>query len=103
MTRKVAVFVLIAVSIAFFAANAAHAQWTPMNPVRNVQQQADGVLFSMGTGTLKLQVCSDSVIRVLYSPTASCPKRPDYVVVKESRPATKYAVWIKQQVGPLTS
>jgi len=92
MTRKVAVFVLIAVSIAFFAANAAYAQWTPMNPVRSVQQQADGVLFSMGTGTLKLQVCSDSIVRVLYSATASFPKRPDYVIIKESWPATKFDV-----------
>ena len=53
------------------------AQWTPMNPVRNVQQQADGVVLTMGTGTLKIQVCSDSIIRVLYSPTASFPKRTD--------------------------
>jgi alpha-D-xyloside xylohydrolase len=92
MTRKVALFVLIAVTIAVFSANAAHAQWTPMNPVRSVQQQSDGVLFSMGTGRLKLQVCSDSVIRVLYSATASFPKRPDFVVIKETWPAAKFDV-----------
>ena len=34
------------------------AQWTPMNPVRKVQQEADGIVFTLGTGTLKLQVCS---------------------------------------------
>src|SRR5215469_14561672 len=92
MTRKVAIFVLIAVSSAFFSSNLAQAQWTPMNPVRNVQRQADGVLFSMGTGTLKLQVCSDSIVRVLYSATASFPKRPDYVIIKENWPATKFDV-----------
>jgi len=92
MKRRVPVFVLTTIWIAFLSINAAHAQWTPMNPVRSVQQQADGVVFSMGTGTLKLQVCSDSVIRVLYSATASFPKRPDYIILKESWPATKFDV-----------
>ena len=69
-----------------------HAQWTPLNPVRNVQQQADGAVFTMGTGTLKIQVCSDSIIRVLYSPTASFPKRTDPVVIKENWPAAKWTM-----------
>jgi len=103
MTRKVALFVLIAVSIAFFPVNAAHAQWTPMNPVRSVQQQADGVLFSMGTGTLKLQVCSDSVIRVLYSATASFPNRADFVVIKENWPTTKFDVQSTDDAVTLTT
>src|SRR5215472_10647508 len=103
MTRKVAIFVLIAVSSAFFSSNLAQAQWTPMNPVRNVQRQADGVLFSMGTGTLKLQVCSDSVIRVQYSATASFPKRPDFVIIKESWPATKFDVQISDEGVTLTT
>src|SRR5262249_30454690 len=68
------------------------AQWTPMNPVKSVQQQADGVLFTLETGTLKLQVCSDSMIHVLYSPTALFPKQKDFVVIKESWPATKFTV-----------
>jgi hypothetical protein len=60
----------IGLAVFLFCAAAAQAQWTAMNPVRQVQQQADGVLFTMGTGTLKIQVSSDSVIHVLYSPTA---------------------------------
>ena len=71
---------------------AAPAQWTPLNPVRTVQQEANGVVLSMGTGTLKVQVCSDSVIHVLYSPTAAFPKRTDYVVIKETWPATKWTM-----------
>jgi alpha-D-xyloside xylohydrolase len=63
-----------------------------MNPVQKIQQQADGVLFSMGTGTLKLQVCSDSIIHVLYSPTASFLKRTDFVVLKESWPPVKWTM-----------
>lgn len=76
------------------SASVSHAQWTPMNPVRSVQQQADAAVFTMGTGTLKIQVCSQSVIHVLYSPTTAFPKRSDFVVTKETWPAAK---WTMQQ------
>ena len=67
-----------------FASRPAWAQWTPMNPVTGVQQQADGVVFTLGTGTLKLLVCSDSIIHVLYSATASFPEQKEYVITKSS-------------------
>jgi hypothetical protein len=51
----------------------APAQWAPPNPVARIQEQADRVLFAMKTGVLKVQICSDSVVHVLYSPTASSP------------------------------
>jgi alpha-D-xyloside xylohydrolase len=62
----------------------AAAQWIPLNPVRSVQKQADGVDFAMHSGTLRIQVCSDSIIHVLYAPTASFPTTPQYVVTKTS-------------------
>lgn len=86
-TRLFLIVVWIGMSIATL-----NAQWTPMNPVKKVQQEADGVVFSMGTGTLKLQVCSDFVIRVLYSPTAPFPKKTDYVVIKQSWPTAKWTM-----------
>ena len=85
------VFLLIAVWICISIGHL-NAQWTPMNPVKNVQQETDGVVLSMGIGTLKLQVCSDSVIRVLYSPTATFPKKTEYVVVKQSWPGAKWTM-----------
>ena len=88
-------FLLVAVAFFFvslFCATVVQAQWTPMNPVRKVQQESDGALLSMGTGTLKIQVCSDSIIHVLYSPTALFPKRMDYVVTKETWPAAKFTM-----------
>ena len=63
-----------------------------MNPVVKAQQEPDGIVFTMGIGTLKVQVCSDSVIHVLYSATASFPKRADYVVTKESWPAAHWTM-----------
>jgi alpha-D-xyloside xylohydrolase len=71
---------------------AAHAQWSPANPVKDVQQQSDGVQFAMGTGTLKLQVCTDAIIHVLYSPTASFPNTKDYVVTKSEWPGAKFTM-----------
>jgi alpha-D-xyloside xylohydrolase len=58
------------------------AQWIPANPVTQVQKQSDGVLVAMQTGAVKLQVCSDSIIHVLYAPVWPPPKRPDYVIDK---------------------
>lgn len=69
-----------------------HAQWAPMNPVTDVKQQADGVLVPMQTGTLKIQVCTDSIIHVLYSPTATFPNGPDYVVTKKDWPGAKWSM-----------
>ncbi len=71
----------ISLSLFIFIAAAA-AQWTPMNPVTGVQQQSDGVVFTMQSGTLKVQVCADSIIHILYSPTSSFPDHKDYVITK---------------------
>ena len=83
---------LVGFSFCVFGATAAEAQWKAMNPVREVRQDSDAVIFNMGTGTLKVQVCSDSVIHVLYSATASFPKRADYVVTKENWPAAQWTM-----------
>ena len=70
----------------------ASAQWAPMNPVTDVKQQADGVVFTMQTGTLKVLVCSDSIVHVLYSATEIFPERFDPVVIKKSWPAVKWTM-----------
>src|SRR6516225_3334662 len=83
---------LLAIAVGALSTFPAEAQWSPMNPVRKFQQETDGVVFSMGTGTLRVQVCSESIIRVLYSPTATFPKRTDFVVIKDSWPAAKWSM-----------
>src|SRR5208337_4390844 len=55
-------------------------QWNPLNPVKSVEKQSDGVLFRMQTGLLRLQACSDSIVRVLYTPTPSFPDVKQYAV-----------------------
>jgi alpha-D-xyloside xylohydrolase len=95
MRDKTALFsrTLLTVLVVFGSVTSAFAQWAPMNPVVTVRQQADGVTFAMKSGTLRLQVCSDSIIHVLYSPTPSFPPSPpDPVIVKTSWPATKFTM-----------
>ena len=89
--KRIKSYLLLTIAPVLFSA-ITQAQWTPMNPVRSVKQEADGITFSMGTGTLKVQVCSDSVIHVLYSPAATFPRRTDFVVIKDSWPAAKWTI-----------
>ena len=70
----------------------ADAQWNPLNPVTNVEQQDDGVRFAMKTGALKIEVASDAMVHVLYSPSGSFPERQDYVVLRHHWPADRWTV-----------
>jgi alpha-D-xyloside xylohydrolase len=49
-------------------------------PVQSVQSNADGVTLTMSPGKMKLTVCSDGIVRVMYSPTATLPAGQDFVV-----------------------
>ncbi len=78
--------------VAFLLATTAtvNAQWIPLNPVQSVEKQPTGLLLTMQKGSLRLEVCADSIIHVIYSPTGSFPNRPDYVVTKTSWPAVEW-------------
>ena len=67
-----------------------HAQWNPPNPVSGLQRQADGVQLNLQTGVMRLQVCSESIIRVRYSLSQSPPAHADLVVIKNTWPTTKW-------------
>ena len=72
------------------AAAGLHAQWIAPNPVTSVQQQPNGVLLSLSRGTVKIEVCTDSIAHVTYSPVSTFPNRPEYVVTKTSWPAAEW-------------
>ncbi len=83
-TALVLFFFLVALPPAF-------GQWTPLTPVASISQESDGVRAVFQSGAvLKLQVCTDSIIHVLYSPTDSFPKHTDYVVTKTSWPPVSW-------------
>jgi alpha-D-xyloside xylohydrolase len=73
-------------------ASGVRAQWNPLNGIADVKQQVDGVLLKMQKGTLRLQICSDSIVRVTYAPGDSIPDAPSYVITKTSWPKTQWTM-----------
>lgn len=81
--------------IAFLAGGAvapAAAQWIPLNPVDSVEPQPDGVVLVLKTGFLRYQVCSDSIIHIVYSLERTPTEHPDYLVTKKSWARTDFAL-----------
>jgi alpha-D-xyloside xylohydrolase len=66
------------------------AQWLPLNTVKSFERLPDGALFSLDNGYLRLQVCSDSIIRVLYSLEREVPAHPDFLVIKKDWAKTDF-------------
>jgi alpha-D-xyloside xylohydrolase len=85
-------YCFVSLVLVFGLTQTAPAQWSPLNPITAIQQQSDGVTFTQRSGVLKLQVCSDSIVHVLYSPTSSFPTRIDPVVIKTTWPATRWTM-----------
>src|SRR5215467_2519557 len=82
--------VLLTVAALLFLAAQTNAQWNPTNPVVSAQQASDGVRLTLQTGVMQLQVCSSSIIRVRYFPSASVSTHPELAVIKENWPAAKW-------------
>jgi alpha-D-xyloside xylohydrolase len=73
------------------------AQWNALNPVVSVKQQQDGVVLGMQVGTLRLQVCSDSIVRVTYAPGSALPDSPQYVITKTSWPPVQWTMQVGEK------
>src|SRR5580692_11107704 len=84
------------VSLLFFLTTAPYlsAQWVPLNPVTSADQQLDGVVLVLQSGFLRFQVCSDSIVRVLYSLQRDVPQRTDFLVTKKSWPKSDFSLHI---------
>src|SRR5579875_141319 len=68
---------------------AAFAQITPGNVV-SVKQESNGVMLTMQHGIYRLEVCTPSMIHVLYSPDGAFPQHPDPMIVRTSWPAASF-------------
>ncbi|MBV9851834.1 MAG: DUF5110 domain-containing protein [Armatimonadetes bacterium] len=55
-------------------------------PIVSWQNQADGVTFHLTDGTLKVQVCTPRVLRVLYGPAAALPRHKSLSVIQNFPP-----------------
>jgi len=74
------------------AAPSLTAQWVPLNPVTSADPQPDGVVLALQTGFLRFQVCSDSIVHVVYSIERDVPQHPDFLVTKKSWPKADFAL-----------
>jgi hypothetical protein len=68
------------------------AQRNPLNPVRSSQKDASGLTSVLKKSALRFEVCSDSRIRVLYSPSHEVPKIAGRVVIKSNWPSSPFDV-----------
>jgi len=78
--------------LAAFLFNAVTALTAAPIPVQSFKKEADGVACIMSPGKLKLTVCSDSIVRVMYSPGTTLPAGQDFVVTNRSWPKTSFKV-----------
>ena len=64
---------------------------TPI-PVQSFKKEANGVTFVTLPGKLKLTVCSDSIVRVMYSRGTNLPPGQDFVVTNRAWPEIAFKV-----------
>jgi alpha-D-xyloside xylohydrolase len=83
---------LLFLTFSLAAAPSLMAQWVPLNPVTSAAPQPDGVVLVLQTGFLRFQVCSDSIVHVIYSIERDFPQRPDNLVIKSSWPKAEFAL-----------
>ena len=79
-------------SLLLFFCAGADAQWNPLNPVRDMQKQADGIMLKMERGTLRITACSDSIVRVTYAPGDGIPDTPEYAITKKDWTAAHWSL-----------
>ena len=85
-------FILPVLLVYALGLSPAAAQWLPLNPVKVVESQPDGILLVLQDGFLRFQVCSDSIVHVSYSLQRTPPEHPDFLVIKKSWPKSDFSV-----------
>ena len=75
---------------AFFCGPQLRAQWNPLNPVQSSTQDVTGLTIFLERGALRFEICTDSIVRVLYSLERKSPHVAEYVVIKNDWPQPKF-------------
>jgi alpha-D-xyloside xylohydrolase len=91
------------VSFVFALPAVVEAQWAPLNPVTGVEKQSDGVLLKMRVGVLRLQICADSIVHVMYAPGSSIPDVRQFIVTKTTWPAPQWNLDQTEKTVTLTT
>src|ERR1700676_1704008 len=83
---------LLAILFFFAAVPSSMAQWVLLNPVNSTETQPDGIVLVLQSGFLGFQVCSDSIVHIVYSIERDVPQRPDFLVTKKSWPKAGFSL-----------
>ena len=83
---------LLALPLLLAVPSITRAQWNPLNPVKDVKQTADSVELTMNAGTLRVQIVSESTVRVTYWISSARPEGTAYMVNKTAWPAAKWSM-----------
>jgi alpha-D-xyloside xylohydrolase len=54
------------------------------SPVTGAEEQPDGVLFHLGAGVLKVQICTSAIAHIVYSPSGLFPENKNPMIVRTS-------------------
>src|ERR1700745_1154131 len=78
--------------VAVFLSPQLAAQWNPLNPVESLQKEDSGLTLNLERGALRFRVCTETMIRVLYSPQREFPRVAEYVVIKAEWPKADFSI-----------
>jgi hypothetical protein len=81
--QRCTVFVLSVVMMLLACPPNLFAQWREFNSVTGITENANSLTLTLQHGSLRLQVCSDAVIRLTLFPPERIQERPDYVLLKQ--------------------
>ncbi|MCX6343553.1 MAG: PA14 domain-containing protein [Armatimonadetes bacterium] len=70
MLRSLIVFAMLALTLPSIAA-----------PVASFKKQPDGIVLITSTGATKIQLCTDSIVRVMHSPSSQIPEIKSLAVI----------------------
>src|SRR5262245_23493034 len=70
----------------------AFAQWNPPNPVEASERNPNGLAIFLERGAIRLEICSDEMIRVRYTPGRQAAEVAEYVVIKNNWPKTNFTL-----------
>jgi alpha-D-xyloside xylohydrolase len=79
-------------ALCLVASNALWSQWLPLNPIKGVETLPDGARIQLETGFLRFQVCSNSIVRVIYSLDREVSEHPDFLVIKKDWPKVPFTL-----------
>lgn len=75
-----------------FVAPSLQAQWIAQNPLKSAEPLPDGAFLVLENGYLRIQVCSASIVHVVYSLDRNVPQHRDFLVTKKEWPKAEFTL-----------